>query len=63
MGIGKEDLIDIYVKFIGSVTKYCAVSFHSSLAQEQTSKFEKIPKTCLKVILGDQWLKIEKIQK
>ena len=55
VGVGQEDLIDIYVKFIRSVTEYCAVSFHASLTQEQSNKLEKSQKTCLKVILGDQY--------
>ena len=50
-GVGLRDLVDIYIKFIISVTEYCAVSFHSSLTQEQP-KLEK--KTCLRVILGNQ---------
>ena len=55
VGVGLEDLIDIYVKFIRSITEYCAVSFHSSLTQEQSNKLEKIQKTCLRVILGDMY--------
>ena len=54
-GVGLRDLVDIYIKFIRSVTEYCAVSFHSSLTQEQSNKLEKIQKTCLRVILGDQY--------
>ena len=33
-----EDLIDIYILFIRSITEYCAVAFHSSLTQEQSNK-------------------------
>ena len=55
VSVRQKDLIDIYVKFIRSVTEYCAVSFHASLTQEQSNKLEKIQKTCLKVILGDQY--------
>ena len=53
VGVSIEDLLDIYVLFIRSVTEYCAVAFHSSLTQQQSDKIEKIQKTCLKVILGD----------
>ena len=52
VGVSKDDLIDIYILFIQSVTEYCAVSFHSSLTVEQSAKIERIQKTCLKVILG-----------
>ena len=42
--------------YIRSVTEYCSVSFHSSLTQEQSKKLERIQKTCLKVILGEQYV-------
>merc|ERR1712204_133396 len=50
-----DDLIDIYILFIRSVTEYCSVSFHSSLTKQQGDKIEKIQKTCLKIILGDAY--------
>ena len=56
VGVSKEDLLDIYILFIRSVTEYCAVAFHSSLTQQQSDKLEKIQKTCLKVILGDMYV-------
>ena len=55
VGISQEDLIDIYVLFIRSVTEYCSVSFHSSLTKEQCRKLEGVQKTCLKVILGENY--------
>ena len=55
-GVSMEDLIDIYILFIRSITEYCAVAFHSSLNQEQSNKLEMIQKTCLKVILGDMYV-------
>ena len=55
-GVSREDLIDIYILFIRSVTEYCSVSFHSSLTQTQSDELEKIQKTCLKVILGDHYV-------
>ena len=56
VGVSLEDLLDIYILFIRSVTEYCSVSFHSSLTQEQSDKLETIQKTCLKVILGDMYV-------
>ena len=38
VGVSREDLLDIYVLYIRSVTEYCSVSFHSSLTQEQSRK-------------------------
>ena len=55
-GVSKEDLLDIYILFIRSVTEYCSVVFHSSLTQQQNNKLETIQKTCLKVILGDMYV-------
>ena len=55
VGVNTGDLIDIYILFIRSVTEYCAVSFHSSLTNQQSEKLEKIQKTCLKVIYGDTY--------
>ena len=52
VGVCLEDLLDIYILFIRSVTEYCSVAFHSSLTQQQSDKLEKIQKTCLKLIMG-----------
>ena len=51
VGVRFEDLIDIYILYIRSLTEYCSVSFHSSLTVEQSNKIERIQKTCQKVIL------------
>ena len=56
VGVSIEDLLDIYILFIRSVTEYCSVVFHSSLTQEQSDKIEKIQKTSLKIILGDSYI-------
>ena len=54
-----EDLLDIYILFIRSITEYCAVLFHSSLTQQQSNKLEAIQKTCLKVIYGESYTDYE----
>ena len=59
VGVTTEDLLDIYILFIRSLTEYCAVVFHSSLTQQQSDKLEKIQKTCLKVILDDMYVSYE----
>ena len=51
-----EDMIDIYIKFIRSITEYCSVAFHSSLTIEQSAKLERIQKTSLKIILGMMYI-------
>ena len=56
VGVKTEDLIEIYILFIRSVTEYCSVVFHSRLTVEQSQKLENIQKTCLKIILGDSFV-------
>ena len=56
VGVSIEDLLDIYILFIRSVTEYCSVAFHSSLTQEQSDKLEKVQKTSLKIILSESYV-------
>ena len=56
IGTSTEDLIEIYILFIRSLTEYCAVAFHSNLTLSQTTDIERIQKTCLKIILGDNFV-------
>ena len=53
VGVGTDDLIQIYILYIRSIAEYCSVAWHSRLTLLQTNKGEKIRKTCLKVILGE----------
>ena len=55
-GVPIEDLLNIYILFVRSVTEYCAVVFHPSLNQDEIRKLEMIQKTCLKVILGEMYI-------
>ena len=59
VGVKTEDLIDVYVLYIRSLTEYCSVAFHPSLTNEQSNKLERIQKTCLKVILGEMYIGYE----
>ena len=56
VGVSRKDLLDVCILFIRSVTEYCAVVFHFSLTQDDTRKVEQIQKTCLKLILGEDYL-------
>ena len=58
-GVSVENLIDIYVLMIRSVTEYCAVVFHSSLTEKQSQKIEMVQKTCLRIILGEMYIGYE----
>ena len=56
VGVKAEVLIEIYILFIRSITEYCAVAFHSSLTVAQATDIERIQKTSLKVILGENYI-------
>ena len=56
VGVVQEDLLDVYKLFIRSLLEYCSVVFHSRLSQEDIQDLERVQKTSLKVILGDQYL-------
>ena len=56
VGVSTEDLLDVYVLFIRSIVEYCAVVWHSSLTSEQSNSLEMIQKTCLRVILGENYV-------
>ena len=56
IGVRIEDLVDIYILYIRSLTEFCSVAFHSSLTVEQSNRLERIQKTCLKVILKDMYI-------
>ena len=58
-GMKTEDLINIYILHIRSVTEYCSTAFHSSLTVEQSQKLESIQRTALRVILGDMYVSYE----
>ena len=59
VGVSIEDLIDIYILFIRSLTEYCSVAYHSSLTIEESNKLERIQKTSLKIILGHMYFDYE----
>ena len=56
VGVGMDDLLDVYKLFIRSCIEYCSVAFHSSLTIELSDKLERIQKTCLRVILGEMYI-------
>ena len=51
-----DDLIQVYVLYIRSLTEYYSVVYHSRLTEEQNNKLERIRKTCLKVILSEMYV-------
>jgi len=58
-GMKQEDLVNIYILHIRSVTEYCSSAFHTSLTTDQDKKLEAIQKTALKVIMGQSYVTYE----
>ena len=54
-GMKTEDLVNIYILHIRSVTEYCSTVFHESLTSEEDRKLESIQRVALKVILGQNY--------
>ena len=56
VGVNIEDLIEVYILYIRSLTEYCSVVFHSRLTVEDSDCIERIQKCCLRIILGDTYI-------
>ena len=56
VGTTQKDLVLLYCLHIRSITEYCSTAFHSSLTARQSNKLETIQKTCLRIILGEEYL-------
>ena len=54
-GISAIELINIYILYIRSVLEYCSVVWHSTLTEDQNQAIERVQKTCLKIILGQDY--------
>ena len=59
VGVTIEDLIELYILMIRSITEYCSTVFHSSLTQKLNNKIEAIQKASLRVILGVMYVNYE----
>ena len=51
----KEDLKLIYTSFIRSLLEQSCVVWHSSLTKENANDLERVQKTCMKVIFGENY--------
>ena len=47
VGVGTDDLMDIYKLYIRSIVEYCSVVWHSSLTEELSRKLEMVQKNML----------------
>ena len=59
VGVGTEDLLNMFMLFIRSCAEYCSVVFHSRLTVEQSACIEIIHKTCLRIILNESYVSCE----
>ena len=55
----KDDLLQIYKKFIRSSLEYSCVLWHSSLSKNNESDIERVQKAAVKVILKDKYSSYE----
>ena len=58
-GIDREELLTVYKLFIRCIPEYCSVVFHKALTIDQSHKIENIQKTCLKIILAEEYVDYE----
>ena len=58
-GTSQSELKDIYILFIRSLLEQSATVWHSSLTENNVSDLERIQKTAVKIILGDQFQSYE----
>ena len=56
VGVSTPDLVDVFSLFIRSLLEYCCVVWHSTLTQEQSYDIERVQRTALKVILGEEYI-------
>ena len=55
LGASNEDIIDLYQKHVLSILEYAAPVWHSSLTGEDRLKLERIQKSALHIILGENY--------
>ena len=56
LGVNREDLKDVYTKQIRSILEFAVPVWHSSLTGEDRLNIERIQKSALHIILGDDYL-------
>ena len=50
-----EDLKTIYILYVRSVLEHSSIVWHSSLTEENSADLERIQKSAVKIILGNQY--------
>ena len=55
LSANEEDLVDVYFKQIRSVAEFATPVWNSSLTGDQIASLERLQKTVLHIILGDEY--------
>ena len=50
-----EEMVNIYTLFIRSMLEYSCVVWHSSITEEENRSIERVQKTALRIILGEDY--------
>ena len=59
-GPSREDLKNLYVLFVRSQLEQSAVVWHSSLTEENVNSLERVQKSAIKIIMGEQYQSYKK---
>ena len=54
-GLDKEELKNIYFLFVRSVLEQSATVWHSSLTQENKEDLERVQKSAIRIIMGEEF--------
>ena len=54
-GAKKEDLKNLYILFVRSQLEQSAVVWHSSLTEENIQNLERVQKSAIKIIMGEEY--------
>ena len=54
-GVKQKDLLEIYKTEIRSSLEYCVPAWNSALTEEDKSEIERVQKTALKIVFGDEY--------
>ena len=54
-----EDMVEIYTSYIRSILEQSCTVWHSSLTQENTQDLERVQKSAVRIILGENYTTYE----
>ena len=51
-----SEMVNIYILFIRSILEQSCIVWHSSISQEDSNSLERVQKTALRIILGQEYI-------